>query len=218
MNNTTNITSQIKVTNDADILNMPEYQKILSRIQGLYNSNILQNFAGNCIAACDLFSVMLSQDGIENQIVECQTSIRWSENGETFFHFVGLDNVAYPGEIDTHTVIITKTKIPLIIDLSISHHLPDTHQYIVEKLNSYDPNILGNYLYNDNLSITYQTKRVIRLPSIHQKSIKQRLTEEKKISEKIKIFTAIVYVSITLGVFNLFLNILLIYLKLLFNV
>jgi hypothetical protein len=203
---------KVNLTNDSTIRNLPYYHTILNQIKSLDSAGILKNFAGNCIAACDLFSLMLTQQGIENQIIECQVSICWTENGIPNFQFVGFDNQAFPGQVDTHTIIITKTEVPLLIDLSISHHLPSNHPFVIEKLNSNDEKTLAEFKF-ENYVLTYQPKKIIRLPSFHQKTLRQRLEEDKKWTERVKLISMLVFVSIFLGVLNFVLNVAIIYLK-----
>jgi hypothetical protein len=100
---------------------------------------------------------MLTQQGIENQIIECQVSICWTENGIPNFQFVGFDNQAFPGQVDTHTIIITKTEVPLLIDLSISHHLPSNHPFVIEKLNSNVEKTLAEFKF-ENYVLTHQKR------------------------------------------------------------
>lgn len=202
----------VSLTSDQSLRNLPYYHTILNQVRSLDSAGILKNFAGNCIAACDLFSLMLYQQGIENQIVECQVSICWTTNGIPNFQFVGFDNQSFPGQVDTHTVIITKTPVPMIIDLSISHHLPEHHPFVVEKLNSEDPNTLAEFRF-DNYVLTYQPKKIIRLPAVHQKTLRQRIENDKKMTDRVKMIGILVIVSIFLGLVNFGLNAILIYLK-----
>jgi len=122
------------------------------------------------------------------------------------------DNVRYvdntdakQDNIDYDVFVVTKTEIPILIDLGISQHLSQDHPFIVEKVDNKDPDVLGNYVF-DNYNIIYQTKRNIRLPSLHQKTFLERIDAEVQASSKIKTITLLVYFVSAFTLFNFIAN------------
>lgn len=207
--------TKLVLTDDKTVTSLPYFHEIEKQIQMLYNAGVLQNFTGNCIGATDMFSVLLHQIGIESTIVEVQATVKFEEIGKTYFSLIGFDNQSYKGQIDTHTVIITKTDVPLLIDLSISNRLPKTRPFIIEKLDTDDNNILGEFKI-PNGTITYQPKKTLRLPDLHQKTILQRLAEDKETKSKIKLISIVVIALICMSLINFTLNITTIILKLMY--
>jgi len=195
----------ICVTEDNDIINHPHYKIILDILNKLSVSGIIWNLHGNCLAASDMLSAMLIQSGIECTIVECQASIRVKEDDKSFFSLVGYDNFSFNGQVDTHVVVITKTEIPILIDLSISQYLSQDHPFIIEKVDNKDPNILGNYEFG-NYNVIYQNKRNIRLPTLHQKTILEKINLELQASNKLKMMSYLVYFMAAFTLFNFIAN------------
>ena len=203
----------INLTNDVEVEKLPQYNIIIDLVERLNRSGVLLNLHGNCLAAADMVSAMLLQSGIESVITECQASVKTEENGQSLFNLVGYDNFSFSGQVDTHVVVITKTDVPILIDLSISQYLPETHPFVVEKVNSSDPAILGSYNF-ENCQVLYQTKRNIKLPALHQKSMLQRMAEDEKDKKKIKLITNTVIALLGFTLLNFMANIALITFKL----
>lgn len=203
----------ITVTSNEKLKKAPQFHKVVELLDKLDKGAILGRLSGNCIASCDMVQTMLSQSGIECEIVECQACIH--REGETLeFFFVGYDDTAFAGQVDTHLVVVTKTKIPMLIDVSISHLLPYDHPYIVEELKEYaDGNIIGDYTYS-NFKLTYQKKKVIRIPNIHQKTLLGRITEEMKFRNLVHKLVWIVWLGLSLSAVNFILNMTLLSVKL----
>ncbi len=203
----------IKLTQDQEVEKLPYFQAIVTHIEQLESTGILINLDGNCLAAADLLSGLLLQSGIENTIVECQATVQLrDENNQTRFTLIGHDNLSFQGQVDTHVVVVTKTPIPLLIDISILGYLPEDHPFIIEKVDNSDPSILGNYKFK-NFSILYQIKRNLRLPGLHQKGILQRMNEENNVKTKIKSLSNFIYFILFITVVNLIFNFTLLLLK-----
>lgn len=204
---------KITLTNDLELEKLPHYQTVFDIVERLNNSNVLQNLHGNCVAAADMVTAMLLQSGIESIITECQVSICVERDGQKYYNLVGYDNFSFNGQVDTHVVVITKTEVPILIDLSISQFMPDEHPFVVERVCNNDPNILANYTIGD-YSLVYQTKRNIRLPTLHQKTILERISEDAKSKEKIKLVSTALFVLLGFTMLNFVANVLLVFLKL----
>lgn len=198
------------------VKHQPFYKNIQELIEKLRPHDILLRFRGNCLAATDLIQNLLHQHGIQTKIVEVQlTATKTYNDGNTEFMFVGYDNIKYPGQIDTHLVVITDTEIPLLIDCSIGHILEGCNtDYILLPVN-HTENFFSDYKIND-LQLTYQIKKNLRLPNLHQRTLVERMVEEKKVKDTIfwlKIFTI---VGLGMSLFNMMANGMLIVLKLMY--
>lgn len=203
----------ITLTQDQSLVDLPQYQVILDSISKLANTGVLQNLSGNCVAACDLMAALLVQAGIDCAIVECQATVqRKNNNGQSDFALIGFDNLFYTGQVDTHTVVITKTATPILIDVSISEYLDADHPFVVEKVNGADPQTLGNYRLGD-VSVLYQSKKNIRLPSIHQRGIMERIKQEENNQRIVKKLTIGMVAVLCIAVVNFLANVSLLFLK-----
>lgn len=204
-----NLATTLKDSNDP-LLKRPEYFKILEVLQSLERNQLLKTFHGNCIAATEIIQSMLSQVGIQSRVVEVQLLITRKASPEEFL-FIGFDGTDFPGQIDTHMVLITETPQPIIIDVSIAHVLPSDKCYLVECVNS-TPNSLSEHQI-ENLSLVYQEKRNIRFPNIHQKTLINRIIDDQKVRSDLDKFHLLLIVSLSISGVNFVLNAILILLK-----
>lgn len=193
----------------------PYYQKIKEIIDQLRHQEILFRLSGNCIAASDMIQNLLAQHGISSRLVEVQlTATRFYNEQQSEFIFVGFDNLKFPGQIDTHLVVITETDIPVLIDCSIGHILKGCdYDHILHDLNSNEHH-LADYRVND-VQLTYQIKKNIRWPAVHQQNLLGRLSEEKRIKDNLQLLKLWTIVGISMSVFNMCANSLLVLLKIL---
>jgi len=201
----------INVTNDTVLKKLPQFHKIVELLNRLEQNGILSRLSGNCISASEMIQTMLSQSGIECEIIECQASV-YRMNDPVEFFFVGYDNTSFPGQIDTHMVVVTKTEIPVIIDVSIANLLPDSHPYIIDRLNGSVPGELACIKF-DNVTVTYQKKKVIRVPQLHQKTIIERISEERKTKDLISKIRIFAMIAVALGLINFTFNSILLSIK-----
>jgi hypothetical protein len=197
---------------------LPEYQQILGIIEKMDVAGLLDRLSGQCIAACDLVQHFLYQVGIESKIVEVQLSVS-NPSSETpnvpDFMFIGFDGMNYPGQIDTHVVVITKTEIPFLIDLSIAYTLPQGHRFVfrpVETVIKNDLRILAEFDIKGS-KYSYQEKKSSKYPTLHQKTILEKLIEDQKMSKNFKIISYIAILSLIITLINMGLNSGLLYLK-----
>lgn len=204
--------SSITYTSDKVLIKSPIYYKVVELLGKLQASEVLQRMAGNCITASDMIQTMLTQSGIECETVEVQTCI--NRTGEQMdFYFVGYDGTNYPGQIDTHMVVITRTDPSIIIDVSISHLLPEEHPYIVERVTNNSLDNIGDYEF-DNVKVSYQRKKIIRVPSLHQKTMLERIKAEHETEKTIKMLKWLVVGALVFGGVNFIFNSVLILLRL----
>lgn len=205
--------STLELTGDKELAKTQRYQVIKEVLGTLIKSEGMHTFFGNCVAAADIIQTMLAKAGISSKILECQVSIIKTEKDSKNFLFVGYDNYSYPGEIDTHTIVITEEEHPIIIDLSLGHTLPSHRQVIVERANGIGPGTIAD-IKIDNIQITYSEKKNLRLAQIHQKNLLQRMIAEQNTEKTLKFLKNMIIIAITLGITNFILNTLLIIFRL----
>lgn len=197
-----------------DVKNLEEYNIIKSIIQEMQRNGILERLQGNCVGACDLLSSMLLHQGIDSKIVECYVSIKNSNNTPPSYTFIGYDGLSHKEQIDVHTVVVTNTKNALLIDLSIANALTTTTSYIVGRIKN-DVNVLAEYEV-DGLELRYNLKKTTKLPSLHQKSILQRIKDEEVVKEKLRTLQIFVWVIAAFAMINFTLNITAVILKIMY--
>jgi len=202
-------------TNDKSLENNPTFKKIKGSLETLFKSTGHQFFFGNCVSSCDIIQQVLSQEGIKSKILECQLSIIKTDNeNQKQFFFIGYDGNSTPGQIDTHTILLVEDDEPILIDISIGQiFLPD-NRVVVEKISSkIDSSIIAEYIIG-NLVLSYKHKHNLKLPSIHQKNLVQRIIFEQDNERSIKFLKKLIIAAVAFGLFNFTLNLLLIWIRL----
>lgn len=202
-----------ELTMDSELLKSPRYHKIKDIVKKLSQVTSPEQFAGNCISTADIVQHLVSHAGIKCKIVECQVCMIRNDGETQDFLFIGFDGRSYPGQIDTHTVVITEDEEPLLIDLSLGHVMPKDKPFIVEKLNGSKPGVIAEFNIG-NINITYTEKKNIRLPAVHQKTLLQRLVTEQEMTKNISKLKIFVICAVSLGLINFSLNVILIFLRL----
>jgi hypothetical protein len=186
-------------TDDEELRNDPEYQKVISLVNSLWESGIIRRGSNFCLSMSDLIHQMLSLHNIKSRVIECKLTVLGIDppgyalvghNGLRFRLGGALD----PNNFDTHVVCITETKIPMLIDLSINH-LRKEVQFICERINGLNnatattvtkpEEVLAHYNFGAS-TWTYQAKVVGNLPVLHQRSILDRIELDRKVSNSIK--------------------------------
>jgi hypothetical protein len=89
--------------------------------------------------------------------------------------------------------------------MSISHLLPKDKPFVFERVNMNDVSVLSTYDYG-TVKLTYRTKENIRLPSLHQKTVLQRIVEDRKNKESMKFLKFMVVFSVTVTSINFIIN------------
>ena len=197
---------------DHILLKDPQYFKIQNCINKLSESRMLDNMAGNCISASETMQQLLFQMGIDSVIVECQLMItRDGTEQVNDVLFIGYDDRSFKGEVDTHVVVLTKGKVPLLIDLSLGHVLPADHSFVVERLNNKNEE-LG--IYNiGNLTLSYTNKKNIKLHSIHQKNLLSKFLDEQEKITKIKYIEKLAYWALVISAIDVCVNLVILAIK-----
>ena len=200
---------------DVDSLSM-DYKQIASIVSDMARTGALFLSTGHCISSANMIYTALKQKGINSKIVEVETTIcNVGDDGAETFFYMGFDNIASPGEIDTHVVVITETNPPYIIDASISNKIRNRNKeiipVIIEPVEKELNRLIGNFKYFDEkLLILYREKINQKDAISFQKSILDRIETDAKFTSEINLLKTLNYIGIFLSTFSL-LNILLKY-------
>lgn len=190
-----------KYTIPDSIKHIPEIKGITKVLDKISDTNVLERLKGNCISGSDMIQNMLHYHDIESKTLECQVFVA-RENAKVQFLFVGFNNLA-PNTtnnlVDTHVVVVTETNPPILIDAALGHVLPHDNQIVIQPLESTDPSKFGEYKIGD-ATISYFEKKNIKLPSIHQKNLIDRLKADQEVNKKL---TFMEKALIFLGCFSL---------------
>jgi hypothetical protein len=184
---------RIKKTND--------YKKIVEVLERMNLTGVLWMAQGQCISMSDVLCTSLLQIGIKCRMVECQLSILNNNINPPSHILVGFDGYYSPGHIDTHVVCVTDTEIPMVIDASISHILPEDSKILVDELQSLHNRIFCN-VEKQNIKLTYQQKTNNKILFEHQKSILERIQTDKKIFNNISVLKYLVIFALCISTLN----------------
>ena len=200
-----------KVTQD------PQFTEVKKVIDSLWESGIIQRGAGYCLGMSDIIQKLLESKGVKSKIIECKLIVL--KKNPPGIHLIGQNGIYSPGDIennqlkvDTHVVVITDTKIPMLIDTSIGH-VSEKIPYVCGEVNGKD-NVLAEYKVDDSEWV-YLKKPVEVLPELHQKSLIDRIRTDIDVARSIKFLKIIVTCIICFSIVNFTLNITSIILKLL---
>jgi hypothetical protein len=189
------------LTSSEKIKSTTDYKKIVEVITRLERSNVIWLGRGQCISMADIISTALHQVGISTKLVECQTVVTNRSIVPPQSVSIGFDSSSPAhGEIDTHIVCVTMTEIPMIIDASISHILPN-NSVIVDEVVSEPNRIFVNIDYQDFL-ITYQQKDTNKVVHHYQKSILERIETDHQIFNNLGVLKKIVLVALLISALN----------------
>jgi hypothetical protein len=199
------MSNNLHIDSNSELFNTPESLKILEVVDTLYTSGIAVNFAHNCIAACDILQASLHTIGIKSKIIEVQLNIfRDDGSDKKDYLYIGYDGTTFPGEIDTHVVVVTETKQPILIDLSLGHVLPSNKNRVLAKCNPENKYIAS--LDVDNLKLSYFIKSSTKLPSLHQKNLVERMIEDNKTRNTVENLKIFIYFLMGISIINFTLN------------
>lgn len=178
-------------TDDIQLYNDPEYQLVIHIIHDLWRSGIVQKGTGQCWAMSDVICKLFKINGIESSLQECSLFIM--KQNPPILNLVGYFNdvEGAPDDIYTHIVCITKTKIPMLIDLSISSY-HDTIKFICERLNKEEGELdIAEYNFGD-VTFKYSKKDIQHVPELYQQNILTRIKTDNLIFSKINSITKII--------------------------
>lgn len=187
------------ITSDDSLLQNEEYQKISTVLFTLLESGIISLGQGYCVSISDVIHTLLTQINIPCVLTECQLAIRSKKTNH--IDLIGFDFPAKPEEVKTHVIIITQTKIPMIIDASIGYKLSHPNAIIVDSIEDKQDRIIAN-IETPEYSITYQEKRTFKLPMLHQRSIINRMNTDNMIFNSIRTLKIMVILALLISSVN----------------
>jgi hypothetical protein len=190
-------------TSSEDLKKTEDYQTVTRLISRLIESGVVFMGQGYCISMSDILYTLLMQHDIKCRMVECQLAITHKKDDAIWL--IGFDNQKsgeLKNEVDTHVVIVTDTEIPMLIDLSISHKLPEDMNAIIDAVELKDNRVIAT-INHPGVSLIYQERERFKLPLLHQTSIVDRIKTDKKIFKDIKFLMFLVVFSVSVSSINL---------------
>jgi hypothetical protein len=190
-----------KFTTNDKLIKDSEYIKVMDIVRKLWDMGVIDRSAGFCFSVSDMIKTLLSQEGIDSIIVECQLTVVQTDPPN--LTVLGYDHIINnEREVSTHVVCITKTKIPLIIDLSIGNLYPGHIPYIVEEtFDGEEKNVLSKFQIGNTIW-TYTVKKDQKFPQFHQQSIIDRIATDRKIKKEINWLKMLVIVAVVISTIN----------------
>jgi hypothetical protein len=190
------------ITISSELQKTKDYQKVKDVVVRLIESGLSKMGEGYCISVSDILFNLLTQNGVKCHLSEVQLSIVDQKTNAT--QFIGFHTTFQQNShtrVSTHVVVVTDTEIPMLIDLSIAHKLPSGMQCVIEKVENKGSKVLAESE-RDGFTFLYQEKKDgIGVPQLHQISILDRISTDKKIFKEIKILRVLNYIGIILSSF-----------------
>ena len=190
--------------NTENVKEQQYFIQILNIIQGLRKSGLIEKGFGQCLSMSDVIMKLLYKAGIESELVECSLMIMCKDPP-------GLYLVGYPGfqenaylkdqKIDNHIVCITKTEIPILIDLSITC-IDSNIEFICEPILKEEKHADIAEFEFANSTWTYQKRPTTGLPRLHQKSIVHRIENDVRIQKEIKFIKTFLFIMFGVSFLN----------------
>lgn len=192
------------IVTTSDVLYASEdYKKVRGICERLLESGLGAMGEGYCISVSDIIFNMLQQNGIKCHLVEVTLSAV-DAKGSTYmvgFQTGGLDGKPDVTKVSTHVVVVTDTEIPMIIDMSIAHRLPDNYQCIIDKAFNQGDKVICNIEFQKWHYIYQEKKDGVNLPQLHQMSILDRIATDKKVFNEMKSLKLLNMIGIGLSAF-----------------
>lgn len=191
------------------------YQKILNLVHQVKQSGLLEKGFGQCLSMSDIILKLLYKEGIESELVECSLMVMRKDPP-------GVYLVGYPGfienqynkdeRIQNHVVCITKTEIPILIDISI-FSIDNTIEFICEPILKEEVHAdLAEFEF-PNSTWTYQKRPTTGLPRLYEKTMLNRMQTDAKIEKEIKfiksflcIMFLVSFLNFTRGMYDFYLT------------
>jgi len=176
-------------TSDQELLKHEHYRVVMRIVQQMIENGVMEHAAGNCLAVSEMVENLLAENGIAARLVECKLIATTKRNGEVVdFRWVGWDgNNIKRGEdgIDSHLVVVTEGAMPMLIDLTVPHVLPQGRLFVCERLTSVIPGLIGEWTWGDT-KIRYDIKKNPRLLGIQQSNLLARMREHQRVEKSIR--------------------------------
>lgn len=180
---------------DPKVCNTNYYKIIVKCFTKLWQLGVLHRSAGQCLAISDVVSKLLKSEGIESEIFECNLLIQNKLTGS--FNFIGYEydanidcngvstNIVNDGVLKNHIVVITKTEVPIIIDLTCTY-IDTQYPFIIQPILDYDKN--DTFVIDLPTSEwTYSKKEHTHVPFLYQNSIIERIKKDNLLDKELKL-------------------------------
>jgi hypothetical protein len=191
-----------------------EYQIVQQFAKELAADGTLMRFQGACLPAAEITQAILHSRGVKSRLLECTALVVNSPTNGGSVEFVGFDTLVPLGplETDTHFIVLVEADIPFIIDLSIGHKMGSDKLVVVAPLFATDPEIIAKSSFNV-ASVTYRVKKNPRYLTLHQKTMLDKLEDDRATRDRLQGVSVLVKVAIGLSLLNFAANALLVLLK-----
>lgn len=184
------------------------YNVILEVMNYIKNTGLLERGSGYCFSMSDIISKLLSKEGIESELVECNLMVmRKSPPGLYLIGYPGFaeDTDNKNNTIQNHVVCITKTPIPILIDASLNY-VDSQHEFICEPIykdyiKGKEETTIAEFEF-ENSSWNYQKRSVSDLPILHQKSIIDRIKTDIRFEKELRFLKKFLYIMFTVSFLN----------------
>lgn len=180
------------------------YQKVLGMIQQVKESGLIAKGFGQCLSMSDIILKLLYKEGIESELVECSLMVFRKEPP-------GVYLVGYPGFIENHydksermenhVVCITKTEIPILIDLSVTA-IDSKVDFICEPIVKEESHADIAEFKFENSTWTYQSRPSTGLPRLYEKSIIKRMQTDNSVEKQLKFIRSFLYIMFLVSFLN----------------
>jgi len=170
---------------------------ILEVINDMMLSGTIESGVGYCLAMSDLLQKLLQCNNIESELVECSLAIIDSNFSPPNLTMIGYENKTKieKNKMQNHVVLVTKTKTPLLIDLSVFDIVKNV-PYAIGIVKENKSIQLASLVIN-NAVFKYSKKPTSSIPYLHQQSITNRIELDNKITNnfnKIQKLIAVLFV------------------------
>lgn len=185
--------------------NQDYFIKVQEIVDDLRHSGMLRYGSGYCLSMSDVILKLLHKQGINAELVECNLMVMMKNPpGLVLVGYKGfMENTLGSGQkIDNHVVCVTKTKIPILIDLSVSHIDPQMPFICEPILDEHSHTDLAEFDFESS-TWTYQSRNDSELPKLHQKSIINRIKTDIRVDKEIKFIKYFMFILFTVSSLNL---------------
>lgn len=180
------------------------YQKIIGLINQVRDSGLIAKGFGQCLSMSDIILKLLYKEGIESELVECSLMVFRKEPP-------GVYLVGYPGFIENHydksermenhVICITKTDIPILIDLSVTA-IDSNVDFICEPIVKEESHADIAEFKFENSTWTYQSRPSTGLPRLYEKSIIKRMQTDNSVEKQLKFIRSFLYIMFLVSFLN----------------
>lgn len=196
---------EVELLTTLDVNNLPpRTKKVYNIIHRLATNGIMHAGNGWCVSMSDMIQHHLENAGIRCHMLEVDLRINKKDDDVVY---IGLtDEQKQLGTYDTHVVVIADCETPILIDASVSKHLPFGKLAIFESLTAQGTNYFLRFDEN-NIELTYRTKALQTVPLTHHSSIIQRIQTDNDVKQQLRLLKIVVFAAAIFSIINSGINI-----------